>query len=218
MNVDMSWLACIFPTSWFKSHMIWATEVWAHHNHKIPLSPLAWPWVSLPGTPPASCAKLDLGHPAPTCVLTEHRAHHQGHHKQKPCRATSLHTHGWSFVFQTHPLDCFPWDVRPDSRWEQTAQTELPPRWATRVYVQEQSQCHSHVWLTIQKTITVWHNPCICYFRGLVGRRWQRFRSQWSPSALQTRQDCWALFSFGSFPSISTLRVTPIGNSVSVSS
>lgn len=166
-------------------------------------------------------AFLDLGHPTPTSALSELRALHRDPANKNPAEA--LHTTLRELCFPdpslgSLSLGCqarFPMGANSPAR---LCVTELPPKWATRVYVQEQSRCHSHVWLTIQKTITVWHNPCICYFRGLLGRRWQRFRSQWSPSALQTRQDCWALFPFGSFPSISTLQVTPIGNSVSVSS
>lgn len=72
MNADVPWLACIFPTSWLKSHMLWATEVWANNNHKVPLSPLGFPAWSTP------CQLfLDLGHPALTSVLAELQEHHR---------------------------------------------------------------------------------------------------------------------------------------------
>lgn len=214
MNADGS---CICPTSWFKSHTLWATEVWADHNHKIPLCPLAWPWLSLPGAFPVSFAfQVRFG-----ASSTELRLRSTELIIGTPQTKTLQGAWG-ELCFLDPSLGLFPLGSQArfpvginSSAW--LCVTELPPKGATSVYAQEQPPRHSHVWLTTQ-TITVWHNPCICYFRGLVGGRWQRFRSQWSPSALQTRQDCWALFSFGSFPSISTLQVTPIGSSVSVSS
>lgn len=202
------------PQSWLKSHTLWATEVWADHSHRIPLCPLAWPWLSLPGAFPVSFAFWVRFGASSTDLHLQSAKLIIGTPQTKTLQG-ALFSRSITWAVLPGIQARFPGGINSSAC---LCVTELPPKRATSVYVQEQPPCPSRVWLTTQKTITVWHNPCICYFRGLVGRRWQRFRSQWSPSALQTRQDCWALFSFGSFPSISTLQVTPIGNSVSVSS
>lgn len=190
--------------------LIQTTHALSHWGVGRPQPGLGFPCLELSLS--ALLSQSGLGHPTPTSVLAERRALHRDTTNKNPAEA--LHATWRELCFLDPPLGLFSLGYQArfpvgvnSSAW--LCVTELPPKWATNVYVQEQPQCHSHVWLRIQKAITVWHNPCICYFRGLVGRRWQRFRSQWSPSALQTRQDCWACFLLGTFQASVLCKLPP---------
>ena len=108
MKAKVSWLACIYSTSRFTSHVLWAAEVWVYRNYEIPLFSCAWSWAPLPLTYPLGftfwiwlqACENDL----PACGVPSIS---WGSNKQKPWRGTSCYMEWTLFSRSSTSVVCY---------------------------------------------------------------------------------------------------------------
>lgn len=86
----LKWSACSRPTSWFKSHVLWATEVWA--DHSLALAFPAWNF------PCQLCFLSQIWGIQHRLLCSQSAEHFIGTQQTKTLRRHST-PHGGSFVF-----------------------------------------------------------------------------------------------------------------------